>query len=335
MLIARILPTADVTQASTVEAFGKALIRLGERRSDVVAVVCDTLKTMSVAGFAERFPDRTLNFGIAEQNAVMAAAGLATTGKIPYVATYAVFLSMRTLEQLRTFVCYPKLNVKIVAGLGGFSGYPQGPTHFGVEDVSIVRSLANLTVVVPADAVATEKAIEAAADHQGPVYIRTGGVCPVVYDDGLRFEIGRALAVKCDGRDVTIVANGVMVGKALEATALLAKEGIGARVLDVHTVKPLDRQAILDWASATGAVVTAEENNVVGGLGSAVAEVLAEGFPTPLERVGIPDCYGDTSLSYADLLARFGLTAEAIAAAARRAIARKEQGRRDAQLRLA
>ena len=312
-------------QGNMVESVGRALIRLGEERPEVVTVVADTLKTMGVAAFAERFPKRSVNVGIAEQNAVMMAAGLATTGKTPFVATYAVFLSMRTLEQIRTFVCYPKLNVKFIAGLGGLAGNVHGPTHLGVEDVSIVRAIANLTIVVPADAVAAERLLLGAADYPGPVYVRLGAGCPTIYDEGATFEIGRAVPLKADGQDVTIVAMGVMVGKALEAAKLLESEGIGARVLDVHTLKPLDREAVLAWASETGAVVTAEENGLSGGLGSAVAEALGESCPMPLERVGIADSFGDTALSYGELLAKFGLTADSVAAAARRAIARKKR----------
>jgi transketolase len=310
-------------QASTVEAYGRGLVRLGETRPEVVALGADTMKTMAVVPFAERFPQRTFNMGIAEQNMVMTAAGLATTGKIPFAATFSVFLSMRSLEQLRTFVCYPRLNVKLVGGLGGLTGSVHGPTHLAVEDVSVLRPIANLAVVVPADAVTAEAATLAAADWPGPLYLRVGTMCPVVYASPPPFQIGRAIPVKPGGRDVTIVAMGVMVSRALEAASRLAQDGIGARVLDMHTVKPLDEAILLDWVSDTGAVVTAEENSIVGGLGAAVAEVLAERHPAPLERVAIPQTFGDTSARYDEVLAHYGLTPDNIVVAARRVISRK------------
>jgi transketolase len=310
------------TLASSTQVFGDALVRMAAEREDIVACVADCLKTMSVQGFDARFPERTFNFGIAEQNMVMAAAGLAAAGKTPFAISYGVFLSMRTLEQIRTFVAYPHLNVKFVAGLGGYSAGINGPTHAATEDVSVMRSIPGITVIVPADAVGIEKAIYAAADYPGPVYIRVGMAVPGVHGADYSFEIGKAVPLRMEGRDLTLIACGIMVGKALEAADRLAEEGVNARVLEMHTIKPVDRDAIVRAARETGAIVTVEENNVYGGLGSAVAEVLVQEALAPLEMVGIRDCYADTG-SHDELLQRFGLTTEAVVGAARRAVSRK------------
>ncbi len=308
--------------ASSIQLLGDTLVRLGAEREEVVVCVADTLKTMGVDGFGLRFPDRLFNFGIAEQNAVMAAAGLASAGKIPFVASYAVFLSMRTLEQLRTFVAYPHLNVKVLAGLGGYSAGINGVTHAATEDLSVMRSIPGMTVIVPADAVGIEKAVYAAAEHQGPVYIRIGMAVPAVHGPDYRFEIGRAVPLRTEGRDAAIIACGIMVGRALEAADRLAAEGLRVRVMEMPTLKPIDREAIVRLARETGAIVTVEENNILGGLGGAVAEVLAEEIPTPMERVGIRDCYADTG-SQDELLERFGLTVPHIVESVRRVVARK------------
>jgi len=308
--------------ASTLDAFGEELAEIGSARREVVALVADTLKTMAVATLAERRPQQVLNFGIMEQAMVTAAAGLATTGKIPFVATYSVFMSMRTLEQLRTQICLPRLNVKIAAGLGGLSGAYNGPTHQAVEDMSIVRAIPNLTVIAPTDYVGMRQALRAAIAYEGPVYLRVGGACPVVHGDSYRFQIGKAQEVANYGSDATIIANGVMVAQALIAAEELAKQGMHVRVLEMATLKPIDEEAIAQAAQQTGAVVTAEENNIVGGLGGAVAEVLGERCPVPLRRVGIRDRYGETG-TYPQLLELLGLNAASIVEATRAALARK------------
>lgn len=310
------------SMASSTKAFGDALLRVGTERQEIVACVADCMKTMSVQDFEARFPDRVFNFGIAEQNMVMASAGLATTNKIPFAISYGVFLSMRTLEQIRTFIAYPKLNVKFIAGLGGYSATVNGPTHAATEDISVMRSIPNMTVVVPADAIGIERAISAAVDYPGPVYIRLGTAVPNVHGKDYQLQIGKAVPMRKEGKDATIVACGIMVGKALEAVELLAKEGLGVQLLELHTVKPIDRQEIVRVARETGAIVTAEENNVYGGLGSAVAEVLGEEIPTPMERVGIADCYADTG-SHDELLQMFGLTTQHIVDAVHRVVRRK------------
>ncbi len=311
--------------ASSTQVLGNTLVRLGAEREEIVVCVADCLKTMSVQDFGARYPDRLFNFGIAEQNMVMAAAGLATARKTPFAISYAVFLSMRTLEQIRTFIAYPHLNVKLIAGLGGYSAAINGPTHAATEDVSVMRAIPGMTVIVPSDAVSIEKAICAAVDYAGPVYIRLGMDVPTIHGADYQLEIGKAVTLRSAGTDATIIACGLMVGRALEAAGHLAETGLNARVLEMHTIKPIDREAIVRAARETGAIVTVEENNVLGGLGGAVAEVLAEEIPTPLERVGVQDCYADTG-SHDQLLDRFGLTPQRIVEAVRRATARKRAG---------
>lgn len=308
--------------ASSTQVLGNTLVRLGAEREEIVVSVADCLKTMSIQDFGAKFPERVFNFGIAEQNMVMASAGLATANKIPFAISYGVFLSMRTLEQIRTFIAYPKLNVKFVAGLGGYSASINGPTHAATEDISVMRSIPNMTVIVPADAIGIERAVTAAVDYPGPVYIRLGMAVPDVHGSDYRFEIGKAVPLRKEGRDVAIIACGIMVGKALEAADRLAEAGVKAQVLEMHTIKPIDRAEIVRVARETGALVTVEENNIYGGLGSAVAEVLAEEIPTPMERVGINDCYSDTG-SHEELMEWFGLTTQHIVDAAHRVVGRK------------
>ncbi len=307
---------------SSIQVLGDTLVRLGAEREEVVVCVADTLKTMGVDGFAQRFPDRLFNFGIGEQNAVMAAAGLASAGKIPFVASYAVFLSMRTLEQLRTFVAYPKLNVKVLAGLGGYSAGINGVTHAATEDLSVMRAIPGMTVIAPTDGVGIEKAVYAAAQHKGPAYIRIGMAVPAVHGPDYRFEIGKGVPLRREGRDATIIVCGIMVSRTLEAADQLATQGLHVQVIEMPTIKPIDREMIVRAARETRAIVTVEENNILGGLGSAVAEVLAEEIPTPMERVGIGDCYADTG-SQDELLDRFGLTVAHIVESVRRTVDRK------------
>ena len=310
------------SMASSTQVLGNTLVRLGAEREEIVVCVADCLKTMSVQDFGTKFPNRLFNFGIAEQNMVMASAGLATANKTPFAISYGVFLSMRTLEQIRTFIAYPRLNVKFVAGLGGYSASINGPTHAATEDISVMRSIPNMTVVVPADAIGIEKAVSAAVDYPGPVYIRLGMAVPDVHSSDYRFEIGKAVPLRTEGRDIAIIACGIMVGKALEAADRLAEVGVNAQVVEMHTIKPIDRAEIVRVARETGAIVTVEEDNIYGGLGSAVAEVLAEEIPTPMERVGINDCYSDTG-SHQELMDWFGLTTQHIVEAAQRVVERK------------
>jgi len=310
---------------STIEAFGQSLLAVGQERSEVVALVADTLKSMGVLPFKQACPERVFDLGIAEQNMMMAAAGLASTGKIPFVASYAVFLSMRTLEQIRTFIAYPGLKVRVVAGLGGLSGAFDGVTHQGTEDLSIMRAIPNMTVINPADAVSVERAVRALVDWPGPAYLRLARVkTPVLFGEDYQFQIGKANLLRPGGAEVALIATGLPVRLALEAADLLKRDGISASVLECHTLKPIDREALLALASQCGAAVTIEENNIVGGLGSAVAETLSEAHPIPIVRVGIRDCYSE-SASQDQLCEQAGLTVENVVRAGKRAIALKNE----------
>ncbi|RLG97309.1 transketolase family protein, partial [Candidatus Bathyarchaeota archaeon] len=272
---------------------------------------------------------RFFNFGVAEANMMSAAAGLASSGKIPFVSTFAVFATGRAYNQYRTSIAYPNLNVKIVATHSGISVGEDGPTHFCIEDIAIMRALPNTTVLVPADAVETEAAVKAAVDHYGPVYIRLSRPkLPVIYEEGYRwrgekltFRIGGSVTLR-EGEDVTLVASGLMVSRALDAAEALAREGIEATVIDLYSIKPIDREALTEAARRTGAIVTCEEHNVCGGVGSAVAEVLVETVPVPMEMVGVKDTFAESG-SMEDLLTKYGLTSKDIVEAAKRVIKRK------------
>jgi transketolase len=311
-------------ERSTIDGFGEALCEVGRERSEIVALVADTLKSMGVLAFKESCPERVFDLGIAEQNMIMVAAGLASTGKIVFAASYAVFLSLRTLEQIRTFIAYPGLKVRIVAGLGGLSGGRDGVTHQGTEDLSLLRAIPNMTVINPADATEVEKAVRALVDWPGPAYLRLSRLkTPVFFSADHPFQIGRANLLQPEGEDVALVVTGLPVGLALEASDAMRKEGIGAPVLEFHTLKPMDKEALFSLASRCGAVVSIEENNILGGLGSAVAELLAESYPVPVFRVGIADRFSE-SASREELWQQAGLTVENVLAAAKRALALKE-----------
>jgi transketolase len=306
-------------------AYGRALEKLGGERDDIVVLDADISCCTYTMYFAEKYPQRFFNFGVAEQNMMGAAAGLATTGLIPIANTYAVFASMRAIEQFRTFIAYPRLNVKVAASHGGVHVGADGPTHQGIEDMGIYRTIANTTVVSPADAVATECLLRAIVEHPGPVYFRLARApVPVIYSPEFCFEIGKAVTLRAGG-DVTLVAVGLMVHQALAAAESLANEGIQARVLDCHTVKPLDEAAIMQAAEETGALVTVEDHLVNGGLGSAVAETLGERRPTPMQRIGLRDTFGESG-TMDELFQKYGLSPRHIAEAARSVISRKEPG---------
>ena len=306
-------------------AYGEALGEMGERYPDLVVLDADIAKAMQTGEFRRRFPERSFNFGIAEQNMMAAAAGMVAMGKIPIVNTYAVFAALRACEQLRTFVCYPGLNVKVVVSHGGLAVGWDGVTHQGLEDMSVVRAIPNLTIVHPADATSTRKLLGQVIEHVGPVYFRLGrNPAPVIYPEREEFEMGRAKTL-ADGRDVAIVACGLMVSVSLKALELLAGEGIEATLVDMHAVKPIDEGTIVDCVRRTGALVSVEDNNIVGGLGSAVAEVLVEKCPAPMERIGVPDAFGESGEPDA-LFAKYGMSARHIAEAAKRVIERKLRG---------
>ncbi|MGE5574330.1 MAG: transketolase family protein [Bacillota bacterium] len=313
---------------ATRAAYGKALVKLGEVNPDVVVLDADLAKSTKTDEFAARFPERFFDMGIAEADMMGTAAGLAASGKIPFASTFAVFAAGRAFDQVRQVIAYPGLNVKIGASHGGITVGEDGASHQSVEDVALMRAIPGMTVIVPADAVETEKAVFAAAEHSGPVYIRLGrsGV-PVVFDDDYGFRIGRAALLR-EGGDVTIIACGVLVASALEAASRLAEgEGLSARVLDMATIKPADEDAVVAAARETGAIVTAEEHNVIGGLGSAVCEITAGRCPVPVERVGIRDAFGQSGTPE-ELLRAYGLLSEDIVKAALRAVERRRSGAR-------
>ncbi|MCL6636188.1 MAG: transketolase family protein [Peptococcaceae bacterium] len=307
---------------ATREAYGEALVLLGKENPGVVVLDADLAKSTKTANFKKHFPDRFFDMGVAEQSMIGTAAGLAAAGKIPFASSFAVFAAGRAFDQVRNSVAYPKLNVKIGASHAGITVGEDGGSHQSVEDIALMRALPNMTVFVPADAVETHGAVRAAAAIDGPVYIRLGRMgVPVLHGDDFVFSPGKAVTMR-RGRDVTIAACGIMVPVALEAAGMLAAEGIEAGVLDFHTVKPLDVEALVEAARTTGAVVTAEEHNIIGGLGSAVAEALGEHFPVPLVRVGIRDTFGESG-SPGELLEKYGLTPRHIAAAVKEVLPKK------------
>lgn len=307
---------------ATRDAYGDKLKDLGAVNKDIVVLDADLSKSTKTNVFAKAYPDRFFNCGIAEQNMIGTAAGLAAAGKIPFASTFAMFATGRAYEQVRNSVCYPKLNVKIAATHAGLTVGEDGASHQTVEDISLMRTLPNMTVIVPADAAETSSAIEFAVQYQGPVYIRLGRMAvPELFGADYQFELGRASQLR-DGADVTLIACGLMTAAAMEAAEMLKADGMEARVLNMATIKPIDAQAIIKAAKDTGAIVTCEEHSIYGGLGSAVAEVLMEHAPAPAERVGILDTFGESGTPAA-LLKKYKLTAGDIVNAAKRVIARK------------
>ena len=313
---------AEFAKEPTRNAYAETVIELGEKNPKVVVLDADVSKSIGTNRFAEKFPERSFNFGIAEQNMMAAAAGMATCGLIPFASTYAVFASLRALDMVRNSIHYPRLNVKIAASHSGITPGPDGVTHQGQEDLSIMRSIANSTVIAPADPASTRLAVLAAADYDGPVYLSfTRDPVPTIFDQDYPFEIGKAVLLR-EGTDGTIIANRDLVVQALVAAEKLAAKGIEVRVLDCHTLKPLDEDAILKAAAETGAIVTAENNVCYGGLGSAVAELLVANNPTPMKQIGVKDTFAESG-PYLDLIDKHGLTAPHIAAAVEEVIARK------------
>lgn len=307
---------------ATREAYGKALVELGRENSDVVVLDADLAKSTKTINFGKEFPERFFDMGIAEQNMMGTAAGLAAAGKIPFASSFAVFATGRVYDQVRNSICYPGLNVKIGASHAGITVGEDGASHQAVEDIALMRVLPNMTVFVPADGPSTAAAVRAAVEINGPVYIRLGrSKVPVLYGDDLEFNPGKAVRLR-SGKDATVIACGIMVSAALEAASHLEKEDISVGVMDMHTVKPLDVAAVIQAAKETGAVVTAEEHSIIGGLGGAVAEVLGESIPVPLMRVGIPDVFGESGKP-GELLEKYGLSAAHIVTAVKDVLARK------------
>ena len=297
---------------ATREAYGMALKELANINKDVVVLDADLSKSTKTADFKAVAPERFFNMGIAEANMMGVAAGMSTCGKIPYVSTFAMFAAGRAFEQIRNSICYPKLNVKICATHAGLTVGEDGATHQAIEDLSLMRSIPNMTVINPADDVETVAAIKAIAEYNGPCYVRLGrmAVETVNTSSDYKFEIGKGVTLK-EGKDVTIIATGIMVEAALEATKTLEAEGINAKVINIHTLKPIDNTIIVNAAKETGAVVTAEEHSIIGGLGSAVAEVLSEEYPVPVLKVGVKDVFGESGKP-AELLEKYGLTSKDI-----------------------
>ncbi len=296
---------------ATRDAYGEALKELGAINKDIVVLDADLSGSTKTSVFKKAFPDRFFNVGIAEQNLIATAAGLATAGKIPFASSFAVFATGRAYEIIRNSVAYPKLNVKIAATHAGLTVGEDGASHQALEDISLMRSLPNMVVLCPADAIEAKQCIFKAVDYDGPVYIRLGrSKVPVILDENYEFEIGKGVQLR-EGKDVTIIATGVMVAKALEASDVLAKENISARVINISTIKPIDKDIIIKAAKETKGIVTVEEHNIIGGLGSAVAEVLVENYPTHMIRIGTRDTFGESGDAN-QLLDKYGLTVENI-----------------------
>lgn len=297
---------------ATREAYGKALAALANTNENVVVLDADLSKSTKTADFKAVAPERFFNMGIAEGNMMGVAAGLSTCGKVPFVSTFAMFAAGRAFEQIRNSICYPKLNVKVCATHAGLTVGEDGASHQAIEDISLMRSVPNMVVINPADDIETEAAIKAVAEMEGPCYVRLGrmAVSRVNDEANYNFVIGKGITL-AEGNDVAIIATGIMVEAALEAKEELAKEGINARVINIHTIKPIDEELIIKAAKETGVIVTAEEHSVIGGLGSAVAEVVSENCPVPVLRVGVKDTFGESGKPN-ELLEKYGLTSNDI-----------------------
>ncbi|MDU4891059.1 MAG: transketolase family protein [Clostridium sp.] len=308
---------------ATREAYGKALAKIGQENDNIVVLDADLSKSTKTADFKAVCPERFINMGIAEGNMMSVAAGMAACGKIPFASTFAVFATGRAFEQIRNSICYPKLNVKVCATHAGITVGEDGASHQSVEDISLMRSIPNMVVISPSDAVETEAAIEAIVKYNGPCYVRLGRSAVTVINDNAdyKFEIGKGVTLR-EGKEATIIATGVMVEAALEAFNVLAEEGIKVRVVNMHTIKPIDEEAIISAARETGLIITAEEHSIIGGLGSAVAEVVTGNCPVPVLRVGIKDVFGESGKP-AELLKAYGLTAEDIVKAVKHGISMK------------
>jgi transketolase len=290
------------------ESFGNKLLQIAEADPNVIAIGADTIKSMCMGLMEKTFSNRVINVGIAEQNMMSVAAGLAAAGMQVFAASYAPFTCMRACEQVRTFIAYPNLNVKIVGGKGGLSGDVEGVTHQGLEDIGIMRSIANMKIVVPADAASTAVITAAIAKESGPVYLRLGaGPVRKVFDENYQFEMGKANVLYDDGNDVAVICNGVMVAQVLEARQILMEKGYKLKVIEMPCVKPLDAETVIQSAQKTKAVVTVEDHQIIGGLGSAVAETLSEDCPVRLKRMGIADVFAESG-THDDLLDKYGLS---------------------------
>jgi transketolase len=314
-----------MAELSMREAYGRALAEYGALNPDVVVLDPDTSSSTLSNFFARRYPERFFNVGIAEPCMVDIAVGLALGGKIPFANAFAALLAFRAMEQIRTCVCYARTNVKLVAGYAGVSDYKDGPTHHTITDIATMRALPEMTVVVAGDSAEAGRWVPLLAEYDGPVYFRIGraGALPT-HNENLPLQIGKGLTLR-QGNDLTILATGTMVGRSLVAAGQLAGQGIAARVIELHTVKPLDRDLVAQAAEETGALVTAEEHSIIGGLGSAVAETLADCYPAPLERVGIADMFTRTAPDPETLMDAYGMAVADVVAAANRVLARRRR----------
>ena len=311
-----------MSNIATREAYGKALVKLGQINDNVVVLDADLSKSTKTNDFYKAFPERFFNMGIAEQNLIGAACGLATAGKIPFASSFAMFATGRAFEVIRNSVAYPKLNVKVCATHAGLTVGEDGASHETVEDIAIMRVIPNMTVLVPADGVEAEQMILEAARVYGPMYVRLGrSAVPTLFDENYKFEIGKGVVVR-EGNDATIIACGIMVNEAIIASKTLKSEGINARVVNMSTIKPIDRELIINAAKETGVIVTAEEHSIIGGLGSAVSEVVSEECPVVVKKVGVKDVFGESGTPM-ELLKKHGLTAENIVDTVRQAVAKK------------
>ena len=314
---------ADIKTVATRAAFGASLVELGAKRDDFIVLDADLAAATQTGMFKKAFPERFYDCGIAEQNMVSIAAGVAATGKKVVCSSFAMFAAGRAFEQVRNSIGYPHLNVIIGATHAGISVGEDGATHQCNEDIALMRTIPGMTIINPADETEAKKAVYAAMDHDGPVYMRLGRLAvPVVFDDDYKFEIGKGVELR-EGNDVTIIATGLMVNEALQAYELLKEEGISARIINIATIKPLDTEIILKAAKETGAIVTAEEHSVIGGLGSAVAECVAEEYPVPVIKLGVYDKFGHSGPAV-KLLDEFGLRAVNIVEKAKKAISMKK-----------
>lgn len=314
---------ADIIKTATRDAYGKALVELGGINDKIVVLDADLAAATKTGMFKKAYPDRFFDSGIAESNMMCVAAGLATTGYTVFASTFAMFAAGRAYEQVRNSIAYPHLNVKIGATHAGISVGEDGASHQCCEDIALMRVIPGMVIINPADDIEARAAVFAAAEYEGPVYMRFGRLAvPRIFDESYKFELGKAVTLR-EGSDVTIIATGLMVNEAIEAAKALADEGISAEVINIHTIKPLDKEAVIRSAAKTGAVVTAEEHSIIGGLGGAVAEALCEsGKPVPVVRLGVNDVFGRSGPAV-ELLHIYGLDAQNIVAKAKQAIALK------------
>lgn len=314
---------ADIIKTATRDAYGKALVELGGINDKIVVLDADLAAATKTGMFKKAYPDRFFDSGIAESNMMGVAAGLATTGYTVFASTFAMFAAGRAYEQVRNSIAYPHLNVKIGATHAGISVGEDGASHQCCEDIALMRVIPGMVIINPADDIEARAAVFAAAEYEGPVYMRFGRLAvPRIFDESYKFELGKAVTLR-EGSDLTIIATGLMVNEAIEAAKALADEGISAEVINIHTIKPLDKEAVIRSAAKTGAVVTAEEHSIIGGLGGAVAEALCEsGKPVPVVRLGVNDVFGRSGPAV-ELLHIYGLDAQNIVAKAKQAIALK------------